>query len=113
MRVTIVVCLLVLGGIPGALAQPAAPNDNPKVLEKIIAEAVQKNQPIPDTGAAIAVMKDRKLFYVGGFGQRDRTTRTLVDADTIFALGSATKSFTSMALAILAERKVLVLDRPI
>lgn len=113
MRVTIVACLLVLGGIPGALAQPGAPNDNPKVLEKIIAEAVQKNQPIPDTGAAVAVMKDRKLFYVGGFGQRDRTTRTLVDADTIFALGSATKSFTSMALAILAERKVLVLDRPI
>jgi len=92
-------------------AQPG--NSDVAALEKVIADSVLRHQSVPDAGLAVAVMKDRKLFYSEGFGLSDRTSRDRVDVDTVFAIGSATKAFTSTAMAILAERQAVVLGAPI
>jgi CubicO group peptidase (beta-lactamase class C family) len=92
-------------------AQPASPDVT--ALKQIIADSVQRHQPVPDAGIAVAVMQDRKLLYSDGFGLRDRTSKDRVDVDTVFAIGSATKGFTSMAMAILSERQAVDLGAPI
>jgi len=58
-------------------------------------------------GMAIAIVSDDSVWLSKGYGVTDITTRQAVDANTLFALASNTKSFTSTALAMLAdERKI-------
>jgi CubicO group peptidase (beta-lactamase class C family) len=71
-------------------------------LQDAISAAIQAHQPIADTGVAVAVIQNGKLGFAGGFGLRDRAAGAPVDAETCFAIGSATKAFTSMATAIFA-----------
>src|ERR1700704_4912179 len=83
-------------------------------LESVVADAVHEFQPVPDSGIAVAVLKDGRLYYSGGFGFRDRGASTKVDSETFFGIGSATKAFTSMAISMLAEdRPTFRLDLPI
>ena len=83
-------------------------------LERIVRDAVRDFQPVSDSGIAIAVIKDRQLYYTGGFGLRDRRSSAKVDPDTFFGIGSATKAFTSMAISMLAAQNAnLRLDVPI
>src|SRR5580704_5131602 len=71
-------------------------------LQDAISAAIQAHQPVADTGVAVAVIQNGKLGFAGGFGLRDRAAGAPVDAETCFAIGSATKAFTSMATAIFA-----------
>jgi CubicO group peptidase (beta-lactamase class C family) len=82
-------------------------------FEKIVKDAIAKYQPIADTGVAVAVIKDGALAYAGGFGFRDRAICAPVDAETCFAIGSATKAFTSMAASMYADDNTIALDTPI
>ncbi len=81
--------------------------------ERIVRDAIQAHQPVADTGVAVAVLRYGELAYAGGFGFRNRKTREPVDANTLFAIGSATKAFTSTVLSILAETGAFSLDEPI
>jgi CubicO group peptidase (beta-lactamase class C family) len=82
-------------------------------FEKVVQDAIRTNQPVADTGVAIAVIKDGQLAFAAGSGFRNRATSSLVEADTCFAIGSATKAFTSMAVSMLAAQGQLTLDQPI
>ena len=82
-------------------------------FEKIVSDAIQAHQPIADTGVAVAVIKNGQLAYAAGFGFRDRATSARVDAGTCFAIGSATKAFTSMAVSMWVDQNKLSLDTPI
>jgi CubicO group peptidase (beta-lactamase class C family) len=82
-------------------------------FEKIVSDAIQAHQPVADSGVAVAVIKNGQVAFAAGFGYRDRATSALVDADTCFAIGSATKAFTSMAVSMWVEQKRLTLDTPI
>jgi CubicO group peptidase (beta-lactamase class C family) len=82
-------------------------------FEKVVKDAIQKEQPIADTGVAVAVIKAGQLAFAGGYGFRDRATSAQVDVETCFAIGSATKAFTSMAAAIYAHEGTIALDTPI
>ena len=61
-------------------------------------------------GVAIAVVKDDRLVYARGFGVREAGKPGAVDADTVFAIGSATKAFTGAALAMLVDEKKIAWD---
>ncbi len=61
-------------------------------------------------GVAVAVVKDDRLVYAKGFGVREAGKSGVVDADTIFAIGSATKAFTGAALAMLVDEKKIAWD---
>jgi len=58
-------------------------------------------------GMAIAIVSNDSVWLSKGYGVTDITTRQAVDANTLFALASNTKSFTSVALAMLAEQEKL------
>lgn len=82
-------------------------------FEKIVGDAVASFQPAPDTGVAVAVLKNGNLCFAGGYGLRDRTAGKMVDAHTHFAIGSATKAFTSMLLSLHVPKRGGTLDTPI
>lgn len=77
-----------------------------KVLEE---ERVQQGLP----GVAIGVVIDGELAYTKGFGVVDPKTKTVPDADTVYRIGSISKSFTGLALLSLRDDGVLDLDDPL
>lgn len=64
-------------------------------------------------GAIIAVAKDGELAYEKGFGYRDREKQAPIDLDTVFGIGSITKSFTCMAIMQLQEEGKLSVHDPV
>ncbi|HEX7700220.1 MAG TPA: serine hydrolase domain-containing protein, partial [Kofleriaceae bacterium] len=64
-------------------------------------------------GVAVGVVIDGELVYAKGFGVIDPTTKAVPDADTVYRIGSITKSFTGLALLSLRDQGVLGLDDPL
>ncbi|WJQ84364.1 serine hydrolase domain-containing protein [Brevibacillus brevis] len=64
-------------------------------------------------GAIIAVAKDGELTYEKAFGFRDREKQAPIDLDTVFGIGSITKSFTCMAIMQLQEEGKLSVHDPV
>lgn len=65
-------------------------------------------------GACVAIVKDGKVVLTKGYGLRKIGSNEKVDADTIFAIGSCTKAFTSAAIAkLVGEGKLHWDDRVI
>lgn len=58
----------------------------------------------PAVGMAIAVVKDGKIIHSKGYGTAAYTTGKKVDKNTLFAIASNSKAFTSAALAILVDQ---------
>ena len=81
-------------------------------LGAAIQDAIDQNQPVPHTGVAVAVIQNGAVVFQQGYGRRDLTTSTTddVDTQTIFALGSVTKSFTALAWALLEEQTTISLN---
>lgn len=79
-------------------------------FEALVEEAMKTFQ-VP--GAAIAIVKDDQVVMARGFGYRDVEAREPVTADTLFAIGSATKAFTSFLLATLVDEGVMAWDTPV
>ncbi|MBL0882707.1 MAG: serine hydrolase [Chitinophagaceae bacterium] len=61
-------------------------------------------------GLAISIVKDGKVIYSKGFGERNLTTHAPVTEHTLFMIASNTKLFTGTAIAQLAYNKKLSLD---
>lgn len=76
-----------------------------------VMEEFQKKYDIP--GLAIAVVKNGKVLYERGYGVASLDTRSKVTPKTLFPIGSCTKAFTGLSLAILADRNKLQLNDPV
>lgn len=61
-------------------------------------------------GFAVAVVEKDKIIYSKGFGYRDYEKKLPVTSNTLFAIGSCTKAFTSSLLGILEKQERLKLD---
>ena len=61
-------------------------------------------------GLAVCIVKDNQVVVVKGYGVKKVNTNDSVDQNTLFMIGSNTKSFTATALATLAYEKKLSLD---
>lgn len=61
-------------------------------------------------GVAVGIIKDGKVIYAKGFGRREMGKPELVDANTLFMIGSNSKAFTATSLSILESEKKLNLD---
>jgi CubicO group peptidase (beta-lactamase class C family) len=79
-------------------------------LSEFINKAMQEWE-IP--GLAIAIVKDSQIIFCDGFGKRDVEQNLSVTPQTLFAIGSCTKPFTTMAMGILVERGLLDWDKPV
>ena len=64
-------------------------------------------------GVVVGVVIDGDLAYAKGFGVTDPATKQVPDADTVYRIGSITKSFTGLALLSLRDEGVLDLDDPL
>lgn len=63
-------------------------------------------------GFAVAVVKKDSIIYARGFGYRDLENRLPVTPNTLFAIGSCTKAFTTSLLGLMKEEGRLDYDKP-
>jgi len=63
-------------------------------------------------GFAVAVVSKDKIIYAKGFGYRDYENKLPVTPNTIFAIGSCTKAFTSSLIGLLNKENKLDYDKP-
>lgn len=64
-------------------------------------------------GVAVAVVEKNKVVLSKGYGYRDLDKKLPATDETLFAIGSCTKAFTSALLGILANDGKLDLDKPV
>jgi D-alanyl-D-alanine carboxypeptidase len=107
MRSILPLFLLALSATP-LFAQAKLPNtfDLKEVDAYIEAQAKEKGF----VGLSIAVMREGKIVFAKGYGQRNLAKKLPVDADSSFAVGSITKQFTCACILLLAEDGKLKLD---
>ncbi|RLI29643.1 serine hydrolase, partial [Candidatus Bathyarchaeota archaeon] len=79
-------------------------------LESMIA-TVMAQACIP--GLSIAVVKDSQVVYARGFGARNVKENLPATPNTLFGIGSCTKSFTALAIMQLAEKGKLDIHDPV
>lgn len=63
-------------------------------------------------GMSIAVVKDGEVVLLKGYGLRDVEANQPVTPQTLFAIGSSTKAFTTFAMGRLVDQGKLEWDRP-
>ncbi|HEY3808135.1 MAG TPA: serine hydrolase domain-containing protein [Kofleriaceae bacterium] len=71
-------------------------------------ELERATQGVP--GLAVGIVIDGELAYAKGFGVVDPSTKAVPDADTVYRIGSISKSFTGLALLSLRDDGVLGID---
>jgi len=64
-------------------------------------------------GAGVALVQNGEVSYVQGYGVRSTATGAPVTPDTLFAVGSITKSFTALGVLQLVDQGLIALDAPI
>jgi len=64
-------------------------------------------------GLAIGIVRDDALLFLKGFGHRDTDRDLAVTPQTLFALASGTKAFTTVALALLVDEGKIDWDTPV
>lgn len=88
-------------------------NDISARLDSIDEYVITKLQEWNVPGISIAVVKDGDVILSKGYGSRNINKKLNVTNNTLFAIGSASKAFTSMAAGILADEGKLDFDTPI
>lgn len=70
-------------------------------------------QDIKVPGLALAVVKDGEVLLARGYGKRNAAGDLAVTPQTLFAIGSSSKAFTAMALAVLVDEGKLDWETPV
>jgi CubicO group peptidase (beta-lactamase class C family) len=64
------------------------------------------------TGAAVGIVLEGDVVYVSSFGVRELAAKQPVDGNTIFRIGSVSKTITALAVLKLRDQGRIVLDTP-
>lgn len=92
------------------------PDPNPHIqkmltdFEKFVNQSIATGQ---SPGAAVAIVKDTTLIYLRGFGKKQAGTENEIDVNTVFRLGSVSKSFASVLTGTLVNDHVFSWDDPV
>ncbi len=86
-----------------------SPTDFSEVRKLIQKEMFARKIP----SISVAVARKGEIIWEEAFGFADKENGIPANQDTMYYVASVTKSFTATAVAMLAERKQLDLDRPI
>lgn len=84
-------------------AQPLSSKDIDKLVKRSM-----KTFGVP--GMAVALVKDGEVIHSKGYGVRSLDSKEKVDENTLFAIASNSKAFTTASIAILADRGKLKWD---
>lgn len=90
-------------GVRSGAAKPAPAAS----LDAAVAEALTRRGGV---GASVAVVENGRVVLAKGYGRPALGSTTSVGDDTLFAVGSVTKQFTSAAILLLAEEGRLSVD---
>lgn len=105
--------VLVLAGTAWAAGPTPGGDTLDTFLSKFEAEIgrVMAREGIP--GLSAAVVLDNEIVYLKGFGERRLGSGRAVDPDTVFLIGSISKSFTSALVATVIDRGGLAWNDPV
>lgn len=103
-----VTTVFVLASVQQAIAADNSPGKDPMAGFQDWAEQARQDWGIP--GFALAVVKDGETIFAEGFGQRNLAENLPFTTDTVSHIGSTTKAFVSMSLAMLADEGKLDWD---
>ena len=93
-----------------AFTPVASPGDAIQTrLDRILARATEEGG---KPGIAVAIQRGTQVIYSQGFGYADLEHRVPVTADTVFPIGSITKTMTGLAIAQLLAAGKIDLDAP-
>lgn len=95
------------------VAAPPAQVDPASKLQGLDDLAAQAMQEWKVPGLALGIVKDGKVVYAKGYGFRDVEHKLTVNTDTLFPIGSISKSFTSLAFAMLNDEGKVDWDKPV
>jgi CubicO group peptidase (beta-lactamase class C family) len=103
---------------PGQIREESFLGQTPHVLDQVRARALdafieEARAKLDVPGAAVAVVMAGKIVYEKGFGVRALGSEEPVTPDTLFLMGSITKSMTTMMQATLVDAGVLAWDTPV
>lgn len=103
----ILICLSV-----SALAQQASPSAIDKLsgIDPVVGQLLSEWK-VP--GLALGIVQDSHVILARGYGYRNLEDKLPFTPNTLFGIGSTTKSFTALALAILKDRGKLDWDDPV
>ncbi|HCC70414.1 MAG TPA: penicillin-binding protein [Bacteroidales bacterium] len=94
-----------------AVASSAIAQKTDKRLKKIEKELEEVLETFKAPGFAVAVVEKDKILYSKGFGYSDYDNKIPADANTLFAIGSCTKAFTTSLIGMLEKEDKLSLDK--
>lgn len=106
LTLSMLLCFILITGVLPAGAQQINFGD----VDKTITDLMQMYD-VP--GVALAIVQNGKVLYTKGYGVRSTGTKAPVTENTLFAIGSVSKSFTALDIAQLVEQGKLDLDTPI
>jgi CubicO group peptidase (beta-lactamase class C family) len=99
---------------PCNLERKADPAQNVQTLlaslDGLINDGLKKFE-VP--GMALAVVKGKEVIFAKGYGYRDVEKQLPVTPDTLFAIGSCSKAFTTFVLGTLVDEGKLDWDKPV
>jgi CubicO group peptidase (beta-lactamase class C family) len=95
---------------PAASAAASASKPSLDGLDEFIAQTM-KDWKVP--GLALAVIQDGKVTLLKGYGYRDLEKQLPVTPNTLFAIGSITKSFTVTTLGMEMDEGKVDWDKPV
>ena len=104
MSVAAFLAIVLLGSSPEA-------RPNVKDIDAFVHKAMDRVEVVP--GLSVAVVQGSDVVMTVGYGVADLSTGKAVDADTGFYIASATKAFTALSIAAMAERGELSLNAPL
>jgi len=96
----------------GLLSACATPAELPPAIPEAELDALleAKRQELHIPGMSFVAIVDGRIAYKRAFGQRDIASAAPATLDTLFPIGSATKSFTAFATMLLQDANYLRLD---
>ncbi len=99
---------------PFALSREASPVIKAKEaiadFDKIIEKGLKS---LNNPGIAVAIVKDDEVIFAKGFGYRDVENKAPMTADTLMAIGSASKAFTTFTMGTLVDEGKLEWNTPV
>jgi CubicO group peptidase (beta-lactamase class C family) len=96
-------------------AQSAEPREIQRSVQSVDLEGLEDDvnrsmKQWGSAGLALGIVHKGEVIFLKGFGTRDVRTRQPVNADTVFGIGSITKSFTGVLAGILADEGRISFD---
>jgi D-alanyl-D-alanine carboxypeptidase len=95
--------------VQGINGQPGSATFDLKAIDALVAEQIKTKGLV---GLSLAIMQDGRVALARGYGTRSLPSGQPVTENTMFAIGSITKQFTSSCILLLAEEgKLSVTDK--